>query len=1090
MRIYGDNVDDVIDDSDDISYNNREYYGKPTYYDSINNLTLEEISKDTDIFDQKKYNNSQIYGGFTKISSIGNNLLLRSNFKRDGNSTFDNINDLINYQREKYTRDTSDSTFTKSDINRFNKKNIFNVYGGAPPVATIRLPGNLVNVGDEYMSMRPVDYIIQRIKSIKDNQTFPNILIVKAGTGTGKSFVLPVDIYTAFNGPNIICVQPTVILTTKLAKDVYYNNNSIFRMGKTIGYLTSSQKVGAKGLLYVTTGILVLILRRLVHNLDHNITDANDPQFILVDEAHRRPLEMEVSLVLLNELIIRGHKRAPFIILLSATLNIEALCSYFKINVKDHLIEVSGSTSVRVDTFIDNDSDNIIYDVVDRIKKICDKEYDKILEDAVKKNNDKKTNIRDVTKKGGRSADGEIEDNAEDEELSTGNTYSIMGGSKNKYNNLSKISHEYTIYGCYDGIYDLMDNSKDPFKKGGKLVHIDVEVGPTEEEKHELKVNNESGEYETMIMDNSLHIVNDTGFNTNYSVLGGDNKSRDEKVRDTRKVVYSQNSTPVIPNDILVFVPTNGYINRLHSMLLKWILLDDLPIVLIGLTSKSFAENAEDVMWLERNINNFMISGKRIERRIILATNVAETGVTFTMLKHIIETGIVNSVEYNPHFGAYCSMLKPTSKDSIQQRIGRVGRIMPGVSHGMYSKDTFNLLKTYNDPDIVKEDFSLEYLLIKESNINYRDLIDKPMTEMVYHVEDKLFCLGFINNDNSLTDLGKYACKFSTIPIESIKMILCGFAFDICISDLITIAAVIQEISLPTFIPICDQFITALIFFEVALFNDPRGFSDTGMSQSGVDISFLKSLNLTSKLTETNISKILSTRWDIVKSLSTLGFSLYNVPSHITDLCKFVKEYKLIESMSNDIVLDNKSIINHPIFKVICNFKRCIYEGYKLKTIFRHNNNYVTLKGDEIMLPNLYTNIDKKVYNDLGVYSYEMPNVVVAHRFDMMFNNKTNSYELKADCVSILDGFIGYDLSFYSMYTRNAKRALTDSEFNLYQESLPIGSLIYSNTYTSSNKLGGKSNYSNYMSNINNIYGGDEDAHIDGYLDLDKDIDL
>ena len=59
---------------------------------------------------------------------------------------------------------------------------------------------------------------------------------------------------------------------------------------------------------------------------------------------------MEVSLVLLNELIIRGQKRAPFIILLSATLNIDALSTYFKIDVKDHLIEVSGSTSVRLDT--------------------------------------------------------------------------------------------------------------------------------------------------------------------------------------------------------------------------------------------------------------------------------------------------------------------------------------------------------------------------------------------------------------------------------------------------------------------------------------------------------------------------------------------------------------------------------------------------------------------------------------------------------------------------------------------------------------------------------------------------------------------
>ena len=352
MRLYGGNIDD------DESYNDYIYNGPVSYYDNINKITLEEFNKNNDL--------PKITGG-----------------KKDHeeyNDSFDNINDLISYKREKY--DNTVNRFGGKSSNSGFKFN--NTKLGGAPIATIRLPGNLVNVDSEFMGMKPVDYIIQRIRVIKDNPNMSNLMIVKAGTGTGKSFILPVDIYTSFNSPNIICVQPTVILTTKLAKDVYYNNISTFKMGKTIGYLTSSQKVGSKGLVYVTTGILLLILRRLVYNLDHNINDPNDPQFILVDEAHRRSLEMEVSLVLLNELVIRGQKRAPFIILLSATLNVEALGDYFKINIKDHLIEVSGSTSVRLDTFIDEDSNNIIYDVFDRIKNICDKQYDKLLDDANK----------------------------------------------------------------------------------------------------------------------------------------------------------------------------------------------------------------------------------------------------------------------------------------------------------------------------------------------------------------------------------------------------------------------------------------------------------------------------------------------------------------------------------------------------------------------------------------------------------------------------------------------------------------------------------------------------------------------------------
>jgi hypothetical protein len=55
------------------------------------------------------------------------------------------------------------------------------------------------------------------------------------------------------------------------------------------------------------------------------------------------------------------------------------------------------------------------------------------------------------------------------------------------------------------------------------------------------------------------------------------------------------------------------------------------------------------------------------------------------------------------------------------------------------------------------------------------------------------------------------------------------------------------------------------------------------------------------------------------------------------------------------------------------------------------------------------------------------------------------------------------------MYTRDAKRPLTESEFKLYQESLPVGNLIYSNTYTTSNKSGGN----------------EEVETIEGYIDDD-----
>ena len=1001
MSLYSSNLKDIIDDD-----SNDEYYNSYIYRGGV------EINRNN-YYDILYENNRSITGGSKSLKDL---------------NSFDNV-ETINYQSLDEL-----SLFERKKLH--DKNNFFkNRLGGAnkQPEATLKIPGNLVNVSDEVNKMRPIDYIIQKIKQIKDNQLLPNLMIIKAGTGTGKSFFLPVDIYTNFGNPNIICVQPTVILATKLSTSVAANNPNIFKIGKNIGYLTGNRKSSAKGLVYVTTGILLRILRSMISNLDNGVTDPNDPDFILVDEAHKRPLDIEISLVLLNQLIIRSQKKAPFIMLLSATINVDSLVKYFNIIKDEHLVEVEGSTSVRVDSFIDIDSSNLVTDIIGRIKDIVDKKFDKLLSDAVNYKENKK-NIKSY--RGGTTKLNYDKLN-----------YDKLNYENNVHNRYDEeeMNYEITDYGYYD------DDYFDLYLTYNDLVNRD--------NTHNIKVNNDIIDDRLLkSFNNTHHIVKLSENKNNENIISDNLHENEQDTKDKRKRVKQHNSNPLEPNDILVFVPTNSFLERLYINLIKWIIREDLPIILIGLTSKAFAEQAEDIAWLDKNIGDYLINGKRIERRIILATNVAETGLTLTMLKHVIETGIVNSVEYNPHYSASCTMLKPTSQDSVLQRIGRVGRNIPGVSHGMYTKDTFKSLKRYNDPDIVKEEFSLEYLALKESNVDYRDLIDKPLTEMVYHIEDKLYCLGFLDNEHNLTTLGKYACKFTTISIESIKMILSGYAFDVCISDLITIAAMLPEIEkliLPTFLPICDQFISALLYFEVALFNDPRGFSDTGLSESGVDINFLRSINLTSKLSEINITKILSTRWDIVKSLSLLGFSLYNVPSHVNELCKFVKEYRLLENMSKDSLIDDKKIKSNPNYTTLCNFKKCIYEGYKLNTIFKQGNSYLTLKGDYVSLPQIYTNLDKNIYNSLGLISYELPNVMIARKFSMELNFKTNKYELKADKVSILDGFIGCDLSFYSMYTVDADRALTNMEYKLYQESLPIGNLSYSNLFVASDISGG-----------------------------------
>jgi hypothetical protein len=367
----------------------------------------------------------------------------------------------------------------------------------------------------------------------------------------------------------------------------------------------------------------------------------------------------------------------------------------------------------------------------------------------------------------------------------------------------------------------------------------------------------------------------------------------------------------------------------------------------------------------------------------------------------------------------------------------------------MYSKDTFSKLREYKFPDIYKIDFCKDYLILKDAKIHYDELIDKPAIEAVYTVEDKLYGLGLVDIDNNLTKLGEVAINLSRLPMESVRMIFTGYAYDVCVADLITIACIIEYAVVPTIIPICDQYISALLHFEVALFGNST--FDTGLSDTGVDMNFLKMLNIQSKLTEADISNILALRWDIISNMSKLGYSTYNVPSKINDLCQFLKEYTLSMQYTDNPI----KIEEHPIYSHIVNMKKCIYEGYKMNLLVKKNNLYKTIRGDIISLPELYIKNDIDTYSRLGVENFYSPNILVAHEFKLAKNMKSGIYELSADVVSILDGFIGCNTNFFYEYTSDAEVGFTKEQVVFIQNSYPKGKLVYEPTIKKKGISGG-----------------------------------
>ncbi len=111
---------------------------------------------------------------------------------------------------------------------------------------------------------------------------------------------------------------------------------------------------------------------------------------------------------------------------------------------------------------------------------------------------------------------------------------------------------------------------------------------------------------------------------------------------------------------------------------------------------------------------NMKASDLGVNRKVIFATNVAETGVTFNMLRHVIDTGYQNFVFYDPTRDVkHIINTYPVSKDSAEQRAGRVGRNAEGFVHRLMTEETYNLLREVSHPGLYTEMYWHLYLWVK-----------------------------------------------------------------------------------------------------------------------------------------------------------------------------------------------------------------------------------------------------------------------------------------------------------------------------------------------------------------------------------------
>lgn len=156
-----------------------------------------------------------------------------------------------------------------------------------------------------------------------------------------------------------------------------------------------------------------------------------------------------------------------------------------------------------------------------------------------------------------------------------------------------------------------------------------------------------------------------------------------------------------------------------------------------------------------------------VGRRIVLATNVAETSLTVPGIRFVIDSGLARISRYTAHSRVLRLPIEPISQAACQQRSGRCGRVGPGVCIRLFDESDFVSRAPFTEPEIVRA--SLVGVILQMRSLNLGDpehfpFIDQPPNRLLGEAWQTLYELGAVDEDKRLTQVGKTLAR---LPIDA-----------------------------------------------------------------------------------------------------------------------------------------------------------------------------------------------------------------------------------------------------------------------------------------------------------------------------------
>jgi ATP-dependent helicase HrpA len=182
-----------------------------------------------------------------------------------------------------------------------------------------------------------------------------------------------------------------------------------------------------------------------------------------------------------------------------------------------------------------------------------------------------------------------------------------------------------------------------------------------------------------------------------------------------------------------------------------------------------------------------------IKRRIVLATNVAETSITVPDVRFVIDSGLARISRYGRRGSVQRLPIEPISRASADQRAGRCGRTAPGICVRLYSEEDYLARAEFTEPEIRRTNLAAVLLDMRALGIHDLDafpFLDTPDRRRVNDGYRLLRELGAIDGEDRLTELGRRLARFPLDPHIG-RMILAAEELD-CLSQVLVVASALS----------------------------------------------------------------------------------------------------------------------------------------------------------------------------------------------------------------------------------------------------------------------------------------------------------